>query len=125
MSNLPEGTRGGEAVKELVYGYWLRQTPELLRLAQQRTAELEELLGSWAPGVAAEWDRSDDAMGRPVVTLRLEDSTGSATTVFEPKELESSEQMHWRFNRLWRDLLQVRAQKQLQELQQAGILEGG
>jgi len=87
--------------------------------------ELDELLGAEAPGVAAEWDGSDDALGRAVVTLRLEDFAGSVTTVFDPKELESPDKMRWRLNRLWRDLLRVRAHKQFQELQRAGVLEGG
>jgi hypothetical protein len=103
-------------VKEVIYGYWIRRSKDLLALAQQRMAQLEEVLGSAAADVSAEWDRSDDARGQPVVTLRLSDFAGSVTTVFDPKELESSEQMHDRFSRLWRDLLQIRIQQGLQEL---------
>jgi hypothetical protein len=106
-------------MKEVVYGHRLRQAKELLACAQQRSAQLEELLGQSAPLVSAEWDRSEDAEGQPVVTLRLWDFTGSVTTVFDPKELESSAQMNQRLYRLWGDLLQVRSQEQLKELQEA------
>jgi hypothetical protein len=116
---------GGRAVKEVVYGYQLQQDRGLLRLAEQRTAELEEVVGVSAPRVSAEWDRSQDAQGRPVVTLRLAEPSGSVTTVFEPKELESPDRMRRRFNRLWRDLLQIRIDKQLQEVRQDFGLEGG
>jgi hypothetical protein len=111
------------AMKEVVYGYGIRQVKELVALARQRTDQLEELLAQSAPLVSAEWDRTEDAQGRPVVTLRLWDFTGSVTTVFEPKELESSAHMRQRLNRVWGDLLQVRSQQQLQELQEAASPE--
>jgi hypothetical protein len=110
-------------MKEVVYGYRIRQVKDLLARAQQRTLQLEEILGQSASLVAAEWDNSEDAEGRPVVTLRLGDFTGSVTTVFDPKELESSPQMNQRLYRLWGDLLQVRSQQQLRELQEAGSPE--
>lgn len=112
-------------MKEVEYGYHIRQVPALFRLAEQRTSQLEELLGPSASRVSGEWDRSEDAQGQPVVTLRLKDFTGSVTTVFEPKELESPTHMNQRLNRLWLDLLQVRSQQQLQELQEAAGAEGG
>jgi hypothetical protein len=103
-------------VKEVKYGYAIQQAGALHLLAQQRTAQLEEVLGDSAPDVSAEWDRADDALGRAVITLRLSDFSGSAISVFEPKELESPSQMRSRFLRLWSDLLQIRTRRQLQEL---------
>jgi len=110
-------------MKEVVYGHRIRQVKDLLARAQERTAQLEELLGQSASLVSGEWDRSEDAQGRPVVTLRLWDFTGSVTTVFDPKELESSAHMNQRLYRLWGDLLQVRSQEQLRELQEAASAE--
>src|SRR5438552_3583100 len=98
-------------MKEVIYGYGIRQARDLLALAQQRTAQLEEVLGPSSSLVSAEWDRGEDAGGQAVVTLRLSDFSGSATTVFEPKELESISHMRLRFYRLWSDLLQVRNDK--------------
>ena len=80
-------------MKEVLYGYRLRQSRELLALAQERTQELEEILKQFAPEVSAEWDRNEDAQGRPIVTLRLEDFSGSVTTVFELRELEVPKDM--------------------------------
>lgn len=113
------------AIKEVTYGYWIRRSPELLRLAQARTADLEEELGTSAFSASAEWDRTVDALGRPLVTLRLTDFSGSATMVFEPRELEDPEHMRGRFNTLWRMLLQIRSEQQLQELHAALDAEGG
>ena len=103
-------------MKEVAYGYRLRQARELLALTQQRTQQLDEVLGELAPDVSAEWDRNEDGQGRPIVTLRLGDFAGSVTTVFEPKELESPEHVRIRVNRLWRDLLRVRTHFQLKAL---------
>jgi hypothetical protein len=112
-------------MKDISFGYRIQQDEELLSLAKQRNKELGEVLGRPAAAqVSAEWDCSEDAEVRPVVTLRLWDSLASTTTVFRPKELESGEHMAVRFNRLWRDLLQVRSEKQLQELHEAMASEG-
>ncbi|MBV9122999.1 MAG: hypothetical protein JO112_06565 [Planctomycetes bacterium] len=110
-------------MKEVVYGYWIQQDRELLSLTQQRMAQLEEVLGASGSQVSAEWDRSADARGEAVVTLRLSDFTGSATTVFQPEELKDPSHMRTRFYLLWSALLQVRIQHQLQELQEAGSPE--
>lgn len=112
------------AVKEVTYGYWLQHAPELLRLAQARTADLEDELGASAFPASAEWDSSSDALGRPIVTLRLTDFSGSATMVFDPSELEDPAHMRNRFDTLWLMLLQVRSDRQLQELHAAFKEEG-
>lgn len=107
---------GTAAIKEVTYGYWLRRSPELLRLAEARTADLEEKLGTSAFSASAEWDRTLDVLGRPLVTLRLTDFSGSATMVFEPSELEDPAHMRDRFALLWLMLLEIRSTQQLQEL---------
>ena len=117
--------RGGAAVKEVTYGYWLRQAPELLRLAQERTAQLEEVVGASAFPASAEWDRGYDTLGQPMVTLRLSDFSGSATMVFEPGELENPVRMRSRFNTLWSMLLQIRIDRQMRDLQDPPDAEAG
>lgn len=107
------------------YGNRIRQSAELLTLAKQANSRLEEMLGSSANLVAAEWDRSEDATGRSIVTLRLSDFTGFVTTAFDPQELASPSQISRRLNRLWGDLLQVRSDVQFRQLQEAGDPEGG
>ncbi len=103
-------------MKEVQYGYALTRARELLRLTQARMEQLEEVLGTEAPLVSAEWDRGENAAAHPVVTLRLSDWTGWATAVFEPKELESAPHMRIRFYRVWGDLLQVRSHKLIERL---------
>ncbi len=112
-------------MKEVVYGYRIRHTPELLRLAEQRTAQLDEMITMQSPPVSAEWDSTSDGEGRPFVTLRVSDFSGSATTVFTPEEMGSSPRMRVRCNRLWIDLLSVRSSTLLREFQEAEGLEVG
>jgi hypothetical protein len=94
----------------------IRQSGSLLRLVQQAADRLEEVIGSSAGLVTAEWDQSDDGRGRAVVTLRLSDWTGAVVASFAPDELEDASRLHVRLHRLWGDLLQARSHKQLQEL---------
>ena len=103
-------------MKDILYGPALAKDRNLLALAQQRSEQLEDVVGSFAPSVTAEWDRALDAGAHPLVTLRLSDWSGSVTAVMEPKELESDKQMRGRFNFLWADLLGVRSQKHLERL---------
>ena len=103
-------------VKEVKYGYALQKDKALQALAQQRMEQLEEVLEDAAPEVTAEWDQGNDGMFRPVVTLRLSDSSGWATGVFDPKELENPSRMRYRLRFLWGDLLQVGRHQLLQQL---------
>lgn len=103
-----------------VYYDRLRESPEALHLARQATRWLEEVLGPFGGEVSAAWDRGEDARGRPVITLQLSDFAGSVTAVFDPKELQSPAQARVRLNRLWSDLLQIRAHQQLQGLMTSG-----
>ena len=103
-------------MNEVKYGYTIQKDKAMRALAEQRTAQLEEVLGDLAPEVSAEWDKGEDAMVRPVVTLRLSDFSGWVMGVFEPKELENVPHMQSRFRLLWGDLLEVRRHQQLQQL---------
>jgi hypothetical protein len=105
---------------KVIYQNGAKQWAEGYSLLQSTTTHLEEVLGPSADSVTAEWDRAEDAQGRPVVTLRLSDWTGSVTAVFAPNELQSLSHMRARLYRLWGDLLQIRSTKQLQELLESG-----
>jgi hypothetical protein len=102
-----------------------KQWGEAFVLLQQATKRLEEILGPSAGLVRAEWDRTEDARGRPLYTLRIADWAGSVSATFTPAELRDSEQMHYCLVRLWGDLLQVRSHKQLEELTGAAGPGGG
>jgi hypothetical protein len=85
-------------------------------LLQQATRRLEEAVGQSTGPVTGQWDRTEDDKGRTLYTLHLKDFTGEVMGRFAPDELRSPEQTSYRMYRLWGDLLQVRTQKQLEEL---------
>jgi hypothetical protein len=89
---------------------------DFLRLAEQASEALGDVVGSLRGGVSEEWDLAIDAEGRPMVTLRLSDPTGKIVATFEPSELEDRRHMVIRLNRLWSDLLQLRSHAQLERL---------
>jgi hypothetical protein len=103
-------------VEKATFGPKLEQDARLLALAKKGSQQLEEVVGNSAPPVTAEWDRAEDARGRPLLTLRLSDSTGWVTTTFEPDELRDAEHTWIRLHLLWGDLLRVRSKKQLEAL---------
>ena len=87
---------------------------DLLRLAEQASEALGEIMGSLRGGVSEEWDLAVDADGEPMVALKLSDPTGKVAATFEPPELEDKRHMVVRLNRLWGDLLQIRSHVQLE-----------
>jgi hypothetical protein len=105
-------------LKLVSFGDQLQRDKELFSKAQKATASLEEVVGSSAGMTKAEWDRGEDEGGRPLLILRLSDWTGWVSAVFHPRELDSADQMRFRFHRLWGNLLQIRSSRQLQELQE-------
>ena len=117
-------TKDTFGLQSVTFGKRIRLSDRLFFLARRATERLEELLGSSAGLVNAEWDQGQDAHGRGVLTLRLWDWKGSVTAVFAPSELESLSQTQSRLYRLWSELLQIRSQVQLEELTSA-TLEGG
>lgn len=109
--------------KLVSFGEQLQRDRELFAKAQKATTLLEEVVGPSAGVTEAEWDRGEDAGGRPILVLRLSDWTGWVSAVFDPRELDSTDQMRFRFHRLWGNLLQIRSRKQLQQLQEGEVLE--
>jgi hypothetical protein len=110
------GPEPSSDLRSVGYGYGIRQAGDLLPLAAHANRALSEVLGPSAGLVAAEWDRTEDTRGRPLITLRLADHTGAVTGAFAPDELRSYPALRNRLYRLWGDLLQVRNHQQLQEL---------
>src|SRR6185369_604517 len=103
-------------MKTVTYKDGFGQAANLRDPAERATRELNELLGLSASQVSAEWDRTEDERGRPLVTLRIWDGTGEAIARFTPRELEDPTQLRGRFYHLWGDLLEIRSHKQLQAL---------
>jgi hypothetical protein len=110
------GDADTSGLKAVRYGYGVRQAGDLLALVSSANRVLSEVLGASAGLVSAEWDRTEDARGRPIVTLRLSDFTGAVTGTFAANELRSYPVLRNRLYSLWGDLLQVRNHRQLQEL---------
>jgi hypothetical protein len=107
-------------MKRIVYSEKLEKSRDLFARAQEGSEILRDLVGNSAADIEAEWDLTNDERGRPLLTLRISDWTGSATTAFSPVEIGNLSHIEGRLNRLWGDLLQVRSHKLLQELQSPG-----
>ena len=84
---------------------------------QKTTKLLDEVIG---PAAEAEWDRTEDATGRTLYTLRITDGAESASTSFEPDELQSFLHMRVRLYGLWGEVLQAQTHKLLQGLADSG-----
>ncbi len=110
---------------QVTYSDKARQSGESLHLLQQATKRLEEVLGSSADLVTAEWDRTEDARRRIQYTLTLRDSTGEVRASFSASELSFDDYVRSRLNRLWGDLLQIRSDEQHRKvLQLLSEMEG-
>lgn len=103
----------------------IQERSDLAPRVEEANTLLETVLGaSSAALIQADWSLDKDAMGRPLLLLRLSDWTGSVGYRFAPDELDNKVHMTRRLQRLWGDLLQVRSHVQLDEnwwhLQQQG-----
>ena len=87
----------------------------LIVQTEQATKLLDKILRKYASQVSAEWGCSEDN-GHTLVTLRISDWSGAKSTAFDARQLEQPDQLRYRLLRLWGDLLEVRNEKQLQEL---------
>jgi hypothetical protein len=87
------------------------------------TIELEEVLGTSAWYVTVEWDRTEDAEGRPLYLLLIRDFVTQASVAFTAAQIEQPSHLRHRLSRLWGDLLQDRNHRQLQELLAASQAE--
>jgi hypothetical protein len=96
------------------YSPALQQWSEVFGLVQKAFSILAELIGPTAGEVNVEWDRSEVAASRPVVTLRLSDATVAVSPAFfHPKELLAPSELRLRFARVWERFLQERSRNLL------------
>jgi hypothetical protein len=95
-----------------------------LALVKPATEILEEVVGPSSERVKVEWNRTEDARGRPLYSLRLSDGTDSVSATFAASELRCSTHLHYRMVRLWGDLLQLRSHKLLEDLTGPSSLDG-
>jgi len=100
----------------VIYSESAKRSAEAYARLQQATKWLEEVIGSPAAAVTAEWDRTEGSQGRTLFTLRISDRADSATASFAPEELASATYMQLRFYSIWGHLLQARHHNQLREL---------
>lgn len=111
-------------MKDVRYSDQTRQPGEVSALLDQTISRLEEILGPSAATTEAEWDRTADANGKPVFTLRISDWTGEATASFTPPELAEPNHVRVRLLHLWGELLQERNHRQLRKILALGNAEG-
>src|SRR5437899_12002625 len=84
---------------------------------EQATKLLKDILGPQSQElVKAEWDCVQDNRDRTLCRLTIRDATGEASTDFTPDELRYPLHMRVRLYRLWGDLLQVRSNRQHQQV---------
>lgn len=110
-------------LKEVIFSAGVRESLYYHRLARQVTGVLEEVLGPSAGITTAEWDRTEDAAGRPLYLLEVRDAVARVSVAFTPQQLESVGDLRGRLYRLWGDLLQARNHKQLEAMVGAGQSE--
>jgi hypothetical protein len=94
----------------------IRENPHLASSVSRASRLLEAELGPSTGGVTAEWSRTRDARGRPLLELKISDFSGAVNAQFAPEELTNESQVQSRLIRLWGDLLQVRSHKLLDQL---------
>jgi hypothetical protein len=103
---------------DVKYSPEAQQNPEGLKLLEQASALLADILGPQSSRlVKAEWHHLQDPKGRTRYQLTIRDFTGQASTDFALDELQNPLHMKVRMYRLWGDLLQVRNNLQHQEVQ--------
>lgn len=100
---------------------------QAIKPLEEWTNRLDDMLGSLADPVSAEWDRTQDARGRPLYTLTISDPTGRVSATFTPAELRSNDPLLSRLRDLWGDLLEKRSAagiKKLRQLVEEGLNSG-
>jgi len=85
-------------------------------LVDRASQVLTDLLGPLRDGVAIDWDLAEDARGCQILVLKMSDATGTVSATFDPSELEDTNLLMSRLNRLWGDLLEIRSHNQLKRL---------
>lgn len=97
----------------------LQGSPELVPL-EQATSLLTDIMGPQSSQRVkkATWTRVQDLKGRTLYRLTVRDDFGGeASTDFATDELQNALHMRYRMARLWGDLLQVRNDRQHQQVQ--------
>jgi hypothetical protein len=116
-------------LNNVTYSEGIQQVPEYLRLAEQATAYLDDLLQDSAPRipgkwptrrVLAEWDRLEEGAGRSVLTLHIWDDHAEGRARFTPDELRTLPIRDHRLWRVWDDLLREDIEKRLHALLEDG-----
>ena len=101
----------------------LNRDAALRNQVESATKLLDEVLGISRGLVSVDWDLGEDGEGRPVLTLKLSDFTGTVTGAFAPDELAKTQHLKGRLFKLWGDLLQIRNTKLWERI--TGVKEAG
>ena len=96
-------------------------SPKTAAVVKQAASELEATVGDFVLPVTAQWQVTTDTAGRPLVqlTLTVTEDDGSETSVvgrYAPSELKDSRRRERELNRVWSNLLAVRAPKAMRRL---------
>ena len=103
-------------MKNVEYADALRNTPGLLKLAEESTTRLDGIIGKSASQVSAEWSKAKDASGKDLLTVRIWDPTAQAQLQFTPEEYKIPHLSKFLLLRLWGDLLEDRWDQRKKEL---------
>ena len=101
----------------------VRITPEAAEWKSEvelATNVLCEVVGRSSQLVNVDWEVSKDYRDRTMLRLKLKDSFGSsAQTDFAPDEFKNDAHLRRRLYSLWGDVLQQKAERQMEKLQLA------
>jgi hypothetical protein len=106
---------------KVAYSEKARRSNDFLRL-EQATTLLEDVLGTPAGYVEAEWDQTEDTKGRTLYHLRLRDPISAEVAMgsFTPQDLAAPAHMRVRLLRLWGEMLQAHSHKLLKSMAESG-----
>lgn len=105
-------------IMELDYAPEIRNNAEELARLEPASTLLAEVMGpNSSQLVRAKWNRVQDSRGRNVYRLTIYDLTGEVSTDFVANDLRNEMHMKFRMYRLWGDLLQIRNNRQHEEVQ--------
>ncbi len=94
----------------------IQKRPRLSNDVEKINVRLNTLLGRSAGRVSADWKLVQPDQDSEVLRLQLSEPTASVVGQFSAEELSRPDHMVRRLNWLWGDLLQIRSDRQLEEL---------
>lgn len=94
----------------------VQENPDWARRVEQANATLQDVIGRTYEPANARWTVNGSKNGSRILCLRLTDFASSVEEAFLPEELDGSQQLWFRMNHLWGDLLQNRSHKRLEHL---------